>query len=156
MQETTLCYIEKEGQYLMLFRNKKKEDENAGKWIGVGGKLEKGESAEECLLREVLEETGLKLLDYSYRGIITFVSKKSGDDTDIYTEIMHLYTADKYSGTLKECNEGELKWIAKDELFSLPMWEGDREFLKLLAEDAPFFKMTLEYTDGKLMSAEKE
>ena len=145
MSNTTLCYIEKDGQYLMLLRNKKKVDLNKGKWIGVGGKFEMGESPEECLLREVYEETGLTLLDYRLRGIITFVSDEWG------TEYMFLYTASSFEGELAECNEGELRWIPKDEIMDLNLWEGDREFLKLLAEDAPFFSMKLQYQGDNLM-----
>lgn len=139
MQNTTLCYIEKDGQYLMLLRNKKEVDLNKGKWIGVGGKFEQGESPEECLLRETKEETGLTLTNFSFRGIVTFVSDEWG------TEYMHLFTADGFEGELKECEEGELRWIKREEVLNLNLWEGDRAFLKLLAEDAPFFTMKLSY-----------
>lgn len=139
MRNTTLCYIEQNDQYLMLLRNKKKNDENKGKWIGVGGHFEEGESPEDCLLREVSEETGLTLTDFRYRGIVTFVSDEWG------TEYMHLYTAADFTGTLSECPEGELKWIAKKDILSLNLWEGDREFLKLLFEDSGFFSLKLSY-----------
>ena len=134
MNLTTLCYIERDGRYLMLYRNKKANDLNEGKWIGVGGHFEAGESPDECLLREVREETGLTLIRYRFRGIITFVSDK------YETEYMHLYTADEFTGELKSCDEGTLKWIPKDELFDLKLWEGDKVFLKkLLADDEVFF-----------------
>ncbi|MBP5265835.1 MAG: 8-oxo-dGTP diphosphatase [Lachnospiraceae bacterium] len=142
---TTLCYIEREGQYLMLLRNKKKQDLNEGKWIGVGGKFEANETPEECLLREVKEETGLTLTDYRYRGVITFVS-----DT-WETEYMHLFTATGFEGELMECDEGELRWIPKEEVLALPLWEGDRQFLHLLYEDAPFFTMKVVYHGDELV-----
>lgn len=145
MNNTTLCYIEKDGQYLMLLRNKKPMDLNKGKWIGVGGKFDLRESPEECLLREVYEETGLTLLDYRLRGIITFVSDEWG------TEYMFLYTADRFEGELKDCNEGELRWIPKNEVMDLNLWQGDRAFLKLLAEDVPFFSMKLQYQGDHLV-----
>ena len=145
MKNTTLVYIEHEGQYLMLLRNKKKNDENAGKWIGVGGHFEEGESPEECMLREVYEETNLTLTSYRYRGIVTFVS-------DTYeTEYMHLFTASGFRGTLKECREGELRWIPKDRIFSLNLWEGDKVFLKYLMEDKEFFSMKLVYRGDSLV-----
>lgn len=142
---TTLCYIEQNGSYLMLLRNKKKQDLNEGKWIGVGGKFEEGETPEECLLREVKEETGLTLTDYRYRGVITFVS-----DT-WETEYMHLFTATGFEGDLIECDEGELRWIPKKEVLDLPLWEGDREFLQLLYNDAPFFTMKVVYHGDNLI-----
>ena len=142
---TTLCYIEKDDSYLMLLRNKKEHDQNEGKWIGVGGKFEENETPEECLLREVKEETGLTLLEYRYRGIITFVS-----DT-WETEYMHLFTASGFEGDLIECDEGELRWIPKAEILGLPLWQGDREFLRLLYEDAPFFTMKLVYKRDMLI-----
>ncbi|MCD8380472.1 MAG: 8-oxo-dGTP diphosphatase [Lachnospiraceae bacterium] len=147
MKNTTLCYIEKDGAYLLLHRNKKQNDENEGKWIGVGGKFEPGEMPEECLLREVREETGLVLLQYQLRGIVTFVS-------DIWeTEYMFLYTADLFQGEVTDCcAEGELKWVPKQEVLNLKLWEGDREFLRLLDEDGPFFSMKLCYQGDKLVS----
>lgn len=145
MRKSTLCYIEKDGAYLMLLRNKKKIDENKGKWIGVGGKLEDGESADECLLREVREETGLKLLNYEQRGRILFESDEWG------SELMYLYTSDDFEGNIIECSEGELKWIPKTEIMDLNLWEGDREFLKLLFENAPYFEMKLSYKGDDLV-----
>lgn len=150
MKNTTLCYVEQDGKYLMLLRNKKKQDENAGKWIGVGGKFEEGESPQDCLLREVQEETGLRLTQYRFRGIVTFVS-------DQYeTEYMHLFTAHGFEGERIPCDEGELRWVEKDEVLSLPLWEGDREFLRLLREDAPFFFLKLVYQGDKLVSSKLE
>jgi len=144
---TTLCYIEQNDQYLMMHRISKKNDCNQGKWIGVGGHFEEGESPEECLLREVFEETGLTLTSYRLRGIITFVSDEWG------TEYMHLYTADDFSGNLDMtgCSEGLLEWVPKDRIKELSLWEGDRLFLKLLLEDAPFFSMKLEYEGDTLV-----
>lgn len=139
MQNTTLCYIERDEKYLMLLRNKKETDANKNKWIGIGGKFEEGESPDECLLREVKEETGLTLKDYRFRGIVTFVSDKWG------TEYMHLYTASDFTGTIQECMEGELQWIPVKDVMKLNLWEGDRIFLKLLAEDSPVFSLTLTY-----------
>ena len=115
---TTLCYIEKDGKYLMLHRVKKENDINRDKWIGVGGKLEQDESPEECLLRETYEETGLTLTDYRLRGVITFVS----DRWD--TEHMFLYKADDFTGELKECDEGELVWVDKEDILSLSLGGG--------------------------------
>lgn len=126
----------------MLHRTKKKNDENAGKWIGVGGKFEEGESPEECMLREVYEETGLKLNSWRFRGIVTF-SYSTWE-----TEYMHLFTADSFSGEIQDCNEGELRWIDKNEVLNLPIWEGDRVFLKLLNTDCLFFSLKLRYDDN--------
>lgn len=139
MKLTTLCYIEKENQVLMLHRNSKKNDPNEDKWIGVGGKFEDKESPEECMLREVKEETGLELEQYQYRGLITFVS----DEWE--TEYMHLFTADGWKGEIKDCNEGTLEWIDRDKIFDLNLWEGDRIFLKYLMEDKGFFTLKLVY-----------
>lgn len=144
MRNTTLCYIEKDDCYLMLLRNKKEVDENKGKWIGIGGKFEEGESPEECLLRETKEETGLTLLDYRFRGIVTFLSDEWG------CEYMHLFTADRFEGEVTACSEGELKWIPKSEILDLNLWEGDRPFLKLLFEDSSFFTMKLTYQGDTL------
>lgn len=150
MKKTTLCYIENNDSYLMLLRNKKKNDENSGKWIGVGGKFEEGETPEECLIREVMEETGLELTSYRFRGIVTFIS-------DIYDdEEMYLYTADGYLGELTECNEGELSWIKKNEVSGLKLWEGDRKFLELLLDNSPEFRMTLTYSGDSLISSNYE
>ena len=144
MKLTTLCYIEKDDCYLMLHRTKKENDENHDKWIGVGGKFEKEESPEECLLREVKEETGLSLVSYKFRGIITFVSEEWG------TEYMHLFTADQYTGNLKECDEGELVWVPKDRIESLTLWEGDKIFLRLLQQEKSFFTLKLRYQGDQL------
>ena len=148
MRQTTLCYIENpRGEYLMLHRVKKKNDANHDKWIGIGGKFEDGESPEECVLREVREETGLTLTDYRYRGLVTFVS-------DAWeTEYMHLFTATGFEGTLRECDEGVLEWIDKDALAALPQWEGDRLFLRLLRDDEPFFSLKLRYEGEHLAYA---
>ncbi|MBQ1681209.1 MAG: 8-oxo-dGTP diphosphatase [Agathobacter sp.] len=176
MRNTTLCYIEKNGAYLMMLRNKKKVDENAGKWVGVGGKFEEGESPEECVEREVLEETGLHLTDYCFRGLITFVSDEWG------CEYMHLFTADAFEDSkhdsseyenyaiieddrshahsltmpVPECEEGELRWIAKEDIMNLNLWEGDRPFLKLLMESDSFFTMRLQYEGDKLVKIDQK
>ncbi len=143
---TTLCYIERDGKYLMLYRNKKKNDINEGKWIGVGGHLEGTESPGECLEREVKEETGLTLTSYRFRGIVTFVPSPEE------AEYMCVYTADGFEGELRECSEGELCWIEKEKIGELSLWEGDRLFLPLLMkEDGPFFSMKLVYDGGKLV-----
>ena len=147
MRNTTLCYIERDGAYLMLHRIKKENDLNRDKWIGVGGGFEQDESPEECLLREVKEETGLTLTSWRYRGIITFVS----DQWE--TEYMHLFTADGFIGELIDCDEGVLEWVAKDRIPELPLWEGDKLFFDLLAKDAPFFSMKLRYEGERLAYA---
>lgn len=147
---TTLCYIEKEDRYLMLHRISKKNDVNKEKWIGVGGHFEKDESPEDCLLREVKEETGLALTSYHFRGIVTFILKDKGSEL---TEYMCLYTADDYEGTLYDCNEGVLKWVNKNEIFNLNLWEGDRIFLRLLQENHPFFSLKLVYEGNCLKEA---
>ena len=145
---STLCYIENDrGQYLMLHRVKKEHDANRDKWIGIGGKFEAGESPEECVVREAREETGLQLTDYRYRGLVTFVSDRWE------TEYMHLFTATGWTGEIKECDEGTLEWIGKDELAALPQWAGDRIFLRLLREDAPFFSLKLRYEGETLVYA---
>ena len=147
MKNTSLCYIERGGQYLMLHRVKKEHDENEGKWIGVGGKFEQGESPEECMQREMLEETGLTAVSWRYRGIVTFVS----DHWE--PEYMHLFTADGFDGALKDCDEGELAWIKKKDLLALPAWEGDKIFLRLLDENVPFFSLKLRYEGETLAEA---
>ncbi len=144
---TTLCYIEREGQYLMLHRVSKKNDVNQGKWIGVGGHFEEGESPEECLLREVKEETGLSLTSWRIRGFLTFAS--AGWDP----EFICVYTADGFTGELHSCDEGELAWVPKENLQELNLWEGDRIFLSLLAEDAPFFSLKISYENDVLCCA---
>ena len=148
MKMTTLCYLEKDEKYLMLHRTKKVNDENHDKWIGVGGKFEDRESPEDCMKREILEETGLTVTDFRYRGVVTFVS-------DQYpTEYMHLFTVTDWTGVEKECDEGELAWIEKKKLLTLPMWEGDRIFLELIAkESTPFFSLKLTYLGDKLTEA---
>ena len=147
MLQSTLCYLERGGEYLMLHRVKKENDVNRDKWIGVGGKFEDGESPEECLLRECFEETGLRLTQYRYRGLVTFVNTKCP------TEYMHLFTATAWEGTMHECDEGALEWIGKDALLRLPMWEGDRIFLRLLERGDPFFSLKLSYDGDALVSA---
>jgi len=145
MKNTTLVYIEKEGCYLMLLRNKKENDLNEGKWIGVGGHFEENESPEECMIREVFEETNLRVTDYRYRAVVTFVSDRYEG------EYMHLFTVSSFEGELKECNEGELRWILKEEVFGLNLWVGDRTFLKYLLEDRGFFTMKLTYVGDDLI-----
>jgi 8-oxo-dGTP diphosphatase len=147
MKMTTLCYLERDSEYLMLHRTKKEGDENRDKWIGVGGKFEPGESPEDCLLREVREETGLTLTAWRYRGLVTFVS-------DVWPcEYMHLFTADAWTGEERPCDEGELRWIGKEELYELTMWQGDRIFLRLLSEEVPFFSLKLVYRGEELQQA---
>lgn len=148
MRNTTLCYIHNgRGQTLLIHRIKKENDLNRDKWIGVGGKFEDKESPEDCLVREVKEETGLTLTSYRYRGVVTFVS-------DVWeTEYMHLFTADGFTGELSRCDEGVLEWVDDDKVADLPTWEGDRIFLQLLNEDAPFFSLKLAYTGEKLTYA---
>lgn len=147
MINTTLCYLERDGKYLMLHRVKKANDPSHDKWIGVGGKFEDGESPEECALRETREETGLTLTSYRYRGLVTFVSDRWK------TEYMHLFTADAWEGELTACDEGELVWVEKSRLSTLPIWEGDKLFFRLLDEDIPFFSLKLTYVGETLTSA---
>lgn len=150
MRETTLCYLEKDGAYLMLHRNKKEKDPNEGKWIGVGGKLEPGETPEECLVREVLEETGLTLRSYQKRGVILFLSDTWED------EVMHLYTSGDFAGeVIEDCDEGDLKWISLDKIPKLNLWEGDRVFLQELLEEKAEIYLTLRYQGEKLVSWER-
>ena len=147
MRNTTLCYLERGDEVLMLHRVKKAVDENAGKWIGVGGGFEEGESPEDCLLREVYEETGMRLLTWRYRGIVTFVSDEWG------TEYMHLFTSENFAGELRECAEGVLVWKKRSEILSLPLWEGDKIFLRLLEEGHPFFSLKLRYHGDELVES---
>ena len=148
MKHTTVCYIESGSKYLMLHRVKKKNDDNGGKWIGIGGKLEEGETPFDCVRREVKEETGLTVTSLSYRGFITFVSDVFG------TEYMHLFTANKYEGTLKDdCPEGVLEWVEKSNISHLPRWEGDKVFMHLLDTDTPFFSLRLEYKGDTLIDS---
>lgn len=139
MRLTTLCYIEKDGAYLMLHRTKKENDQSHDKWLGVGGKFEDGESPEECMLREVREETGLELTAYAFRGIVTFVS----DEWE--TEYMHLFTATDYQGEVGPCNEGTLEWVPKEEVTQLKLWEGDKLFLNRLNGSKDFFSLKVVY-----------
>lgn len=151
---TTLCYIERDEKYLMLHRGKKDKDINKDKWIGIGGHFEGTESPEECLLREVKEETGLTLKSWSFRGIVTFYSEGKTSEEDGLLEYMCLYTADDYEGEIKECDEGTLEWIDVKDVFKLELWPGDRIFLGLLQEDRPFFSLKLVYTpEGVLKEA---
>ena len=134
---STLCHIIQDDKYLMMHRVKKEKDINKDKWIGVGGNFEYGESPEECLLREVKEETGLTLLNYKFRGIVTFVYGEN------VVEYMHLFTSDSFEGEMTDCDEGELVWVPIKDVCSLPIWEGDKVFLKLLEEDREFFSLKL-------------
>ena len=144
---STLIYVERGYEYLMLHRTKKENDLNRDKWIGIGGKFEENESPEDCMLREAREETGLTLTSWRYRGIVTFLSDRWE------TEYMHLFTADGYSGTLRQCDEGDLAWIKKSELLKLKLWEGDKIFLRLLDSDEPFFSLKLKYEGDTLVLA---
>ena len=149
MRQTTLCYLEKEDCYLMLHRIYKKHDVNKEKWIGVGGKFEYGESPEECLLREVKEETGLTLLSYQFRGILTFVSDQQEP------EYIFLYTSKEFEGTMKECEEGVLTWVPKHQIKQLNIWEGDKEMFRLLEEREQVFSLKLEYKGDTLLSVKE-
>lgn len=149
MVKSTLCYIENNGKYLMLYRNKKENDMNEGKWLGLGGKFEPGESSDDCVLREVREESGLTLTAYSFRGLVHFI------DVTGYAEDMYLYTANAYEGAVPvdgydDCNEGYLRWIDKDKIFDLDLWEGDKLFLKKLIDGESNFELTLVYNNGHL------
>ncbi len=151
MKNTTLCYVEKDGKYLMLHRVKKQNDINKDKWVGIGGKFESGESPFDCVRREVLEETGVIPLNLRYRGIVTFVSNEFG------TEYMHLFTASGINGEINyNCSEGELVWINKREVRALPIWEGDKIFLNLLDTEPRFFSLKLEYVGNELISHKLE
>ena len=147
MNDTTLCYIERDGQYLMLHRTKKKNDANHEKWLGIGGHVEPGETPEACVLREAKEETGLTLLDCRKRGVVHFRSDRDPD------EDMHLFTATRFKGEMIPCDEGDLEWIDKDRLLSLTLWEGDRIFLRLLNDGAEGFTLTLRYRGDALAAA---
>ena len=146
-KNTTLGYIERDGAYLMLHRVKKENDLNRDKWVGVGGKFEEGESPEECMCREALEETGLTLHAPRLRGIVTFVSNEWDN------EYMFLYTCTDFSGELIECNEGDLEWVPMERVPDLPIWQGDKIFLDLLCRDAPFFSLKLQYEGDDLVYA---
>lgn len=147
---TTLCYLEKNDSYLLLHRIKKQNDINKDKWIGVGGHFEDFESPDECLVREVFEETGLKLNSYQFRGIVTFVSHDSGEK--MY-EYMCLYTSSDFSGIMIDCDEGKLEWVKKADMKKLNFWEGDYIFLDLIEKNEPFFSLKLEYKNGSLEKA---
>ena len=147
MQNTSLCYIEKDNKYLMLHRVKKENDVNHDKWIGIGGKFEEGESPEECAIREIYEETGLRAKKLSYRAIVTF------DCPPYPTDYMHLFVCTEFEGNLKECDEGVLEWVDKQNLKNLPLWEGDYIFLDLMEKDVPFFSLKLSYKGDNLYSA---
>ena len=147
MRNTTLCHIEKDGKYLMLHRIKKQNDLNRDKWVGIGGKFEDGESPEECNLREVAEETGLTLENCRYCGIVTFVSDKWE------TEYMHIFHSEGFSGHIKDCDEGHLAWIDKHELYNMPIWQGDKIFLRFIEDRIPFFSLNLVYRGDDLIYA---
>ena len=147
MRNTTLCHIEKDGKYLMLHRIKKENDLNQDKWVGIGGKFEDKESPEECMTREAYEETGLTLINPEYRGLLTFVSNKWP------TEYIHLFYANNFRGELKECDEGNLEWVKIEDIYSLPLWQGDKIFLKLIEEKTPFFSLKLQYEGETLTNA---
>lgn len=144
---TTLCYLEKDDCYLMMHRVIKKQDISKDKWIGVGGHFEFGESPDECLIREVKEETGLNLLSYRFRGLITFICDKCDP------EYMCLYTSDHFEGTMTDCNEGNLEWVPKSRIPQLNLWKGDLIFFRLMEEDAPFFSLKLRYEKDQLVEA---
>lgn len=145
--QTTLCYLEKDGFYLMMHRVKKKNDANHDKWVGVGGKFEPGEDAQACVMREVTEETGLTMQDPAYRGIVDFYCAPWP------AERMHLYTCTQFTGTMTDCNEGTLEWVPKQAVQNLPIWQGDKIFFDLLANDAPFFHLELYYEGDTLVKA---
>ena len=147
---STLCYIEKDGCWLMLHRVKKKNDLNHDKWIGVGGKFEEGESPEDCLLREVGEETCLTLTDFRFRGLVTFVSDEAP------TEYMHLFTATGFTGTLRDCDEGTLEWVPIPQVETLPLWQGDKLFLRLLQTEKDVFSLKLRYAGDQLVQAVRD
>ena len=147
MKNTTLCYIENDGKYLLIHRVKKANDMNKDKWLGVGGKFENAETPFDCARREILEETGLVVNNINYRGLVTFVSNEYG------TEYMHLFHADSFEGVLiDDCPEGNLEWIDKNRVFDLPLWEGDKIFLDLISKDVPFFSLKLVYEGDRLIS----
>lgn len=149
MLQTTLCYLEQDGKYLMLHRTAKEKDVNKDKWIGVGGKFEPGEAPEECLMREVREETGMMLLSYQFRGILTFLCDKAEP------EYIFLYTSEDFSGELKDCDEGELEWVDKTAVYDLNLWEGDKAMFRLLEERKTPFSLKLRYEGDKLAEIEE-
>ena len=144
MDYTVLCYLKKDNQYLFMLRNKEKNDLNEGKWIGIGGHIEPGETKEEALIREVKEETGFTIKSFSYRGEILFINND-------YQEIMYVFTSDDFIGEMIECDEGELSWIDKDKILDLNLWEGDRYFLKPLLNSDKMIKMEMRYKDKQLI-----
>ena len=144
MDYTVLCYLKKDNQYLFMLRNKEKNDLNEGKWIGIGGHIEPGETKEEALIREVKEETGFTINSFSYRGEILFINND-------YQEIMYVFTSDDFTGEMIECDEGELSWIDKDRILDLNLWEGDRYFLKPLLNSDKMIKMEMRYKDKQLV-----
>ena len=147
MKNTTLCYLEQDGSWLLLHRNKKKNDPNHDKWIGIGGKFEENESPDDCVRREFREETGLELTKYRYCGIVTFVS-------DCWEgEYMHLFHATGFTGALRECDEGVLEWVPIEQINALPAWEGDKIFLALMQQNRPFFSLKLVYEGEHLAEA---
>lgn len=148
MEETVLIYLQRNNQYLMLFRNKKSNDLNKGKYLGIGGHIENNESQESAAIREVKEETGLNLLSSIKRGIITFTN-------DDYSEIMHLFTSQDFNGELIECDEGTLEWVDIDKITYLPIWDGDKYFLELLKNDEQYFELELKYSNDKLIDAKR-
>lgn len=147
MQNTTLCYLERDGAYLLLHRVKKEHDLNRDKWIGIGGHFEENESPEDCVRRETLEETGLRLTSWRYCGIVTFVSDRWEG------EYMHLFHAEGFEGSLKDCSEGVLEWVPKERVRTLPQWEGDKIFLDLMERRVPFFSLKLRYEGDALCEA---
>ena len=148
--QTTLCYLEQNGCYLMLHRVKKKNDVNHDKWIGVGGKFEPGEDARTCALREVYEETGLTMRAPRYRGIVDFFCPPWP------AERMHLFTCSDFTGTMTDCDEGTLEWVPKQAVQALPIWPGDKLFFRLLEQDAPFFHLELYYDGDTLVRAVRD
>ena len=144
MRLTSIMYIEKDDSYLMIHRTKKGNDQSHDKWLGIGGKFEMDESPDECILREVKEETNLDITDYRFRGVMTFLS-------DIWeTEYMFIFTATGFEGELGDCNEGELVWVKKEEIENLKIWEGDKLFLRKLKEDSGFFSIKVRYEGDTL------
>lgn len=149
MEKTVVCYIEKDNMFLMLHRNKKKNDPNAGKWIGVGGHIMDDETPDKALMREVLEETGVVLSNYSKRGVINFFMN------GVQTEIIYVYTANSYNGEISKCDEGDLSWINKDDIFDLNLWEGDRIFLNTMIKEPVFFEYELYYENNRLVRSNR-
>lgn len=147
---TTVCYLQRDSKYLMLHRTKKKVDVNKGKWIGVGGKLEAGETPQECVIREIKEETGYTANNCRERGIVVF------NYNDNPSEFMYLFTCNDFSGEMIECDEGDLKWIPENEVKQLNLWEGDKIFIDLVQNNAPYFFLTLNYNNDELISHELE